>query len=70
MNVICTQSKNCKVNPINIINLNNQAVNLYVPNSNVLCGYKCKHITLHTHTPDCEIKCCDQQGVVKCRITG
>jgi len=68
MNVICTQSKNCKVAPINISN--NQTIRLYVSNSNILCGYKCKHITSHLHTSDCEIKCCDQPGVVKCRIIG
>ncbi len=61
MNVKCTQSENCTVPPIE---LSDEHVVSYP----VVEIYRCKHSALHVHTPDCEIKCCNQIGTVKCRV--
>ncbi len=60
MNVKCIQSENCTVPPIE---LSDEHVVIKPPNI-----YHCKHTIPHIHTPDCEIKCCNQIRLVKCRI--
>lgn len=62
MNVICTQSETCKVLTLDI----NPSHRISTPEHDSAL-YRCIHRDPHNHTPLCEIKCCDQIGIVKCR---
>ncbi len=61
MNVVCTQSKTCEILSTDVSHDHRKfAVFDYE-----MC--RCTHKDNHNHTPMCEIKCCDQRGIVKCR---
>lgn len=61
MNVICTQAKTCEIVSLDVCHDHRKfAVFDYE-----MC--RCTHKDTHNHTPLCEVKCCDQRGVVKCR---
>ncbi len=62
MEVICTQSKICNVQSIDLVEPH-RTTTLYDGDA----IFHCVHRRTHTHTPDCEIKCCDQVGIIKCR---
>lgn len=62
MEVICTQSKTCKIY-ISDIHPDHRMVIW----ERGFALYTCIHKDIHHHTVLCELKCCDQRGMVKCR---